>query len=79
MDLRQREAVWHHRLAESIVRVRDDVGCVQKERFRQSRQRAPAVISHDDGFAERGLVQSLLTTRKAYFRSNAFSGGASVG
>ena len=28
MDLRQREAVWHHRLAESLVRVRDDVGRV---------------------------------------------------
>ena len=42
MDLRQRETVWHHRLAESLVRVRDDVGCVQKDRFRQSRQRASA-------------------------------------
>ena len=28
MDLRQREAVWHHRLAESLVRVRDDMGRV---------------------------------------------------
>ena len=26
MDLRQRKAVWHHRLAESLVCVRDDMG-----------------------------------------------------
>ena len=28
MEFRKREAVWHHRLAESLVRVRDDGGRV---------------------------------------------------
>src|SRR5665647_1142423 len=60
MDFRQRDAVRHHWLAKPVVLIGNNVGGVQKQRLRQSRQCASAIIGSDDGLTERRLVQSLL-------------------
>ena len=44
MNLRKRNAVRNDRLAETLILVRDDVRGIQQQRFRQSRQRAAAVV-----------------------------------
>src|SRR6516165_8080012 len=59
MDFRERKTVWNYRLAEFLFLVRDDVGGIKQQRFTQSRQRTAAVVSSDDGFAERRLMQSV--------------------
>src|SRR5215467_2667811 len=60
VDFRQRDTIGHHRLAELLVFVGDDVGRIQEKWLGQARQRTSATIGGDDGFAERCLMQALL-------------------
>jgi len=56
MDFGEGKAVRDDRLAQLLVRVRDDVGGVEQHRLGQPGQGAAAAVGRYDGFAERRLV-----------------------
>lgn len=60
VDLRQRDPVGNNGLPPARIGVVDDVGRVQQQSLRQSRQRAATPVGGDHSVAKRRLVQSLL-------------------
>ena len=59
VDLGQRQAVRHDRLAQQFVLVGNDVRRIEQAMFAQSRQGTATAVGGDDGFAERVLMQTL--------------------
>ena len=78
MNFRERDAIRHHRLAELLVLVRDDMSRVEQQRFGQPRQRAAAIVGGDDGLAERRLMQPLFDRAQGIAPFERVSGGARV-
>jgi hypothetical protein len=60
VDFGRRYAIGYYRLAEGLILVLNDVGCVEQQRLRQARRSTSPVICGNNSFAERALMQTLL-------------------
>jgi hypothetical protein len=56
VDLGKRNAVGHNGLAQALMAIVDDVGCIEQERLRQAGQRTAPAVGCDDSVAERRLM-----------------------
>ena len=59
MNLRQWDSIRDHRLPKHLVFIRNDMRGVEKQKLRETGKRTAPVVSSDDGFAERCLMQTL--------------------